>query len=404
MRYIELIGVPGAGKSTMARVAITTYPVVLCAPPEMTRSEKAPECMAEIAREIAGTAAGSRRLRRAAGVIQNTIALRSLAGGLTAIIDAPPAQQGLSLALERPSAASLERYFETMPPPDGVVHVTAERETVIQRNRDRARRGGRDLSDMHDVLAPLAERAMEIFASRGIPTATIDTMNPVALSAQQLKDFAVPIAALKTLAGYREDNGFLWPASDPKASRLSRASVDDIAVAVAHCRGRTVALQAGGNCGVWPRRMAETFGTVYTFEPDAQNFTALAVNTADLQNVIRFQAALGDGSGFVDLERRTVNCGAHYISGPGSIPVMRIDDLALPACDLIYLDIEGYELRALHGATRTIARHLPVIAFEDKGLSDKFGSAQGDIEAWMASKFGYRVAERARKDVIMVPA
>lgn len=402
MRYVELIGVPGAGKSTVARVAINTYSDVLCAPPADDHDGAAPSCLAEIAAQISAT--GARRLRRAAMMIGRTMAVRSCSGEMTAIVDAGPAQQGLSLALEGPSAASLDRYFATMPAPDGVAHITADRDEIFRRNRDRVERGGKDLSHMHDALAPLAARAVGILAKRGIPTVTIDTMNQVAFSAQQLKDFVQPGAALRTLDGYREDKGLLWPIADPKAPRLSRLTVDDIAFAAAYCRERRVVVQAGGNCGVWPRRMAEMFGTVYTFEPDAQNFTALAVNTADLRNVFRFQAALGDGPDFVDLERNTINCGAHYISGPGPIPVMRIDDLALPACDLIYLDIEGYELKALNGAAQTIAAHRPVIAVEDKGLSDKFGSAQGEIEAQMAQRFGYRVAERVRKDVIMVPA
>lgn len=403
MRYIELIGVPGAGKSTVARLAIAAHPEALCAPPDVLRDERMPDCLVEIAREIGNTSDG-RRLRRAALMIRRTSAMRSLANPATAISDVGPAQQGLSLSLENPSSASIDRYFAMMPPPDGVVHITAERDIVFQRNRERVHRGGKDLSHMHDALAPLARRAMQIFQARGIATETISTMTQPALAAQQLRDFAAPLATIKTLSGYREDHGYLWPAADPKAPRLSRVTVDDIAVALNYCRDRRVVVQAGGNCGVWPRRMAEMFGVVYTFEPDAQNFTALAVNTADCANVIRFQAALGDAPGFVDLERNTVNCGAHYVSGAGPIPVMRIDDLGLSACDLIYLDIEGYELKALFGAARTILMHRPVIAFEDKGLSEKFGTSQGVIEVWLADSFSYRVAERVRKDVIMVPA
>lgn len=403
MRYVELIGVPGVGKSSIARVAIATYPDVLCcAPPSEANDHNIPVCLAGISSQIAKT--GARRLKRAAVMINRVMDIRFSAGEMTAIVDAGPAQQGLSLSLERPSAASLDRYFETMPAPDGIVHITADRDEVIQRNRDRVERGGKDLSHMHDALAPLATRAVGILVRRGIPTVTIDTMNPVALSAQQLKDFIKPGGAIKTLDEYREDKGLLWPIADPKAPRLSRLTVDDIPIAVAYCRARRIAVQAGGNCGVWPRRMAEMFDTVYTFEPDAQNFTALAVNTADLSNVIRFQAALGDAPDFVDLERHTINCGAHYIDGSGVIPVMRIDDLALPACDLMYLDIEGYEFKALHGAVKTITEHRPVIAVEDKGLSDKYGTPQGAIEEWLARDFGYRVAERVRKDVIMVPA
>lgn len=402
MRYIELMGVPGVGKSTMARAAVSAYPDMLCAVPDLPGDDILPACLSEIAAEISKT--GARRLRRAARMINGAISLRRHVGDRIAIVENGPAQQGLSLALEHPSSASLDRYFERIPLPDGVVHLTAEPDTVIARNRDRVQRGGKDLSHMHDALAPVADRAASIFARRSIPTVKVSTMNAVALSAQQLRDFAVPLATIKTLSSYREDHGFLWPAADPKAPRLSRLTVDDIAVALGFCRAHNVAVQAGGNCGVWPRRMAEQFGAVYTFEPDAQNFTALAVNTADCSNVIRFQAVLGDAPGFVDLERHTINCGAHYVSGAGLIPILRIDDLALSACDLIYLDIEGYELKALNGAAQTIARHRPVVAFEDKGLSEKFGTPKGEVERWMSHRFGYRVVERVRMDVVMVPA
>lgn len=405
MRYIELIGVPGVGKSTIARVAIATYPNLLCVQPpsDVVTGGRRPECLIEIAAQIEKT--GAQRLRRAATMIQRASALHAVISNEIALVDSGPAQQGLSLALEGPSSASLDRYFGSMPAPDGIAYLTAERSAVIERNQNRVERGGKDLSHMRDALAPIAERAVNtILAARGIPTVTINTMNPVVVSAQKLRDFAAPLATIKTLRDYREDHGYLWPAADPKAPRLSRLTVEDIAVALAYCRRRNIVVQAGGNCGVWPRRMADLFNTVYTFEPDARNFTALAVNTADCGNVIRFQAALGDGPGFVDLERHTVNCGAHYVCGAGPIPVMRVDDLALPACDLIYLDIEGYESKALNGAVQTIAKYRPVIAVEDKGLSEKFGTPQGHIEAWLARDFGYRVAERVRKDVIMVPA
>jgi FkbM family methyltransferase len=146
------------------------------------------------------------------------------------------------------------------------------------------------------------------------------------------------------------------------------------------------------------------FDTVYTFEPDPVNFTALALNTAGRSNIIKMQAALGDDRHCVDMNRTGKNCGAHYVQGEGSLPTIKIDDLALPHCDLIYLDVEGSEYQALRGAIRTIDSHSPVVAFEDKGLGKRFGVEQGAIEDMMRESFGYRTIAVANNDTIMVKA
>jgi hypothetical protein len=48
----------------------------------------------------------------------------------------------------------------------------------------------------------------------------------------------------------------------------------------------------------------------------------------------------------------------------------RIDDLNLPSCDLIHLDVEGYEAAALQGAIETIKKFKPVVIIErDSGAN-----------------------------------
>lgn len=201
---------------------------------------------------------------------------------------------------------------------------------------------------------------------------------------------------------YRTDRGLLWPSTDVAGPAIMLNGAADLLQVYPLCRGFDVAVQAGGHCGVWPRDLGLKFGTVYTFEPDPVNFRCLCVN-APAENVFKFNAALGDKRGTVDLERRPANCGAHQISGPGRIPVLMIDDLGLSACDVIYLDIEGSELPALKGAQRTIQACRPVIAVEDKGMSDRYGIAVGEVVLWLRDSFNYRVALRPQRDVVMVP-
>ena len=56
--------------------------------------------------------------------------------------------------------------------------------------------------------------------------------------------------------------------------------------------GRDVAVQAGGNLGLWPKRLAQEFRRVITFEPDPDNFAMLRHNAPE-RNIEAYQAALG---------------------------------------------------------------------------------------------------------------
>lgn len=202
--------------------------------------------------------------------------------------------------------------------------------------------------------------------------------------------------------GYRMDRGLLWPASDVGGPAVMISSAHALASIYQHCRGFKVAVQAGGHCGVWAEAMGRRFGAVYTFEPDPMNFRCLCAN-APAENVFKFNAALDTVHHGVDLLRRPENTGAHRIDGAGAIPALMIDDLNLSACDLICLDVEGYEMRALYGAQNTIERHRPVIVIEDKGCSEAYGVKAGETPAWLERRFAYRIAERLHRDVVMVP-
>ncbi|MEH3145219.1 MAG: FkbM family methyltransferase [Methylobacterium frigidaeris] len=52
------------------------------------------------------------------------------------------------------------------------------------------------------------------------------------------------------------------------------------------------------------------------------------------------------------------------------VPLFTADCLALAACRLMKIDVEGMELDVLLGATRTIARHRPVIYFEQTSAAN----------------------------------
>jgi FkbM family methyltransferase len=201
--------------------------------------------------------------------------------------------------------------------------------------------------------------------------------------------------------------GFWWPIADLDCWRAMLASADHhISATMLHVpqNRRRLCVQAGGNVGVYTALLADRFACVFSFEPGPENFRCLQRNLGDRQNVTLFNAALAEpGQTGVELTIYPENAGKARVSGVGNIAATTIDDLALEACDLICLDIEGYEMQALRGAASTIRAHRPVIVIEDNGLSEAYGVPQGRTPQWLIDTFGYRIAARVGRDVILTP-
>lgn len=130
-------------------------------------------------------------------------------------------------------------------------------------------------------------------------------------------------------------------------------------------RAFDVVIQAGGNCGMYPRFYANYFKEVYTFEPDETNFHCLNIN-CEGDKYHKYYGGLGNTTESLTLKYSSdYNVGMHKITNtPGSVQMFRLDDLNLTACDLLHLDIEGYEPNALLGATKTIQKFWPVVITE----------------------------------------
>lgn len=182
---------------------------------------------------------------------------------------------------------------------------------------------------------------------------------------------------------------------------IFKMAAANLPIVIGHCRNHRVAIQAGGHCGIWPNELANHFGTVYTFEPDADNFKALAVNASGW-NIFPMRAVLGDENKCVEL-RVDAESGHDQVLGKwGYTPQIRLDDLNLQEVDLIYLDIEGYELAALRGAISTILHWKPIIAVEATGKisADGCHMSTTQVHDWLQNKCGYKFIDKINKDAI----
>lgn len=196
-------------------------------------------------------------------------------------------------------------------------------------------------------------------------------------------------------------DGFWWPTDDNWCWKVIHGEVSDVEDAIKYARGNAVAVQAGGNVGVWASYLAKKFGRVETVEPMAINYECLTRNVPP--NVHHQFAGFGAAPGFIGMVNVDGNAGAHYPKSDGEIPVITIDSLNLEACDLLVLDVEGYEPHALQGAEQTIRKYRPPIMLEEKGLSERYyGIPRGAAEKWvMGLGLGYAIRKKVRADVIL---
>lgn len=214
---------------------------------------------------------------------------------------------------------------------------------------------------------------------------------------------------------WHDKTTWLWPTSDHnRLTRWFRDGPGDLDAALPmlmpHLKARRTVVQAGGCVGVWPVRLSMFFDDVRTFELEPVNFRCLEANTAHLPNVTCTHAALGEAEKMVGVfleeqPTRTGNPGAWHVVDDGDLPMTTIDSLQLDDCDLIYLDIEGYEVAALQGALDTIERCRPVIGVEDyPDFRERFGLP--NVVDWLVGELDYKLIGRpeGQHDAILAPA
>jgi FkbM family methyltransferase len=128
-----------------------------------------------------------------------------------------------------------------------------------------------------------------------------------------------------------------------------------------------VVVDAGANIGIYSQffsRCVGPTGVVHSFEPSPENFARLRSAARRLSNVRVWPAGVGERTGRSTLylsEKLNVDHRTYMAEGDAraSVPIdiITLDDYFEPGqrVDLIKMDIQGYELHALRGATRALA-------------------------------------------------
>lgn len=139
--------------------------------------------------------------------------------------------------------------------------------------------------------------------------------------------------------------------------------------------GQTV-VDIGANIGYYAllfSKLVGDTGQVFAFEPEPSNYEILPENIIrnDRHNVTPYNLAASDVTGKSFLYLSTDNYGDHkaYPSSESrkkiQIEAVCIDDLDLPPVDVVKIDVQGFEFRALKGMEQTLRSNRALIVFTE---------------------------------------
>ncbi len=183
-----------------------------------------------------------------------------------------------------------------------------------------------------------------------------------------------------------------------------------------------VVLDIGANIGVISAFLAclDDSTRVYAFEPLPRNLELLRENMAPFGSVTIIDAAAGDrvdpvrllvhrSSDGVDFGGAMIDTNsAANEDGIDGVRQIRLDDwafaLSLDRLDIVKLDVEGFELNVLRGASGLLARFQPTVFVEFFPHKLRLMDADADLELFLVLSAGWRhVYMIARADGSLIP-
>lgn len=154
-------------------------------------------------------------------------------------------------------------------------------------------------------------------------------------------------------------------------------------------------IDVGANIGiiVIPALSRGLMTSATAIEPHPENirllYTNLALNGVLDRTRVLAQAAGAESGVTLCLDESPVDSSIHAIGSTGiAIPSSKLDDLELPCNNsLLWMDIEGYEGHALHGASNLLAAGVPLVC----EFNPRFLAKAGGMEWFRHALQGRRI-------------
>ena len=141
-----------------------------------------------------------------------------------------------------------------------------------------------------------------------------------------------------------------------------------------------IVIDIGANIGTTVLSLSKQVsseGKVLAFEPQSLMAQCLQTNLTlnDITNVVVDSAAVSNKNGWTFLNDATFSGTGRYgeagISDTGTrIKTIKLDEVEVPKCSLIKIDVESYEWEVIQGGQKFLRKHKPVLYMEAKNNVD----------------------------------
>ena len=159
---------------------------------------------------------------------------------------------------------------------------------------------------------------------------------------------------------------------------------------IKYCESQTkkmkTVIDVGAWCGTWAKAIEPFAKKVIAFEPDKIHFECLQRNCTI--NCTPRMEAVGAQLQEVSLTEDNFTQ-AKRVNEKGNIRMITLDHMAYEDVDMIKIDVEGYEMQVLKGATKTL-ENIKYLMIELNNNTKKYGSNNMEVERYIAS-LGFKV-------------
>lgn len=159
---------------------------------------------------------------------------------------------------------------------------------------------------------------------------------------------------------------------------------------IKYCESQTkkmkTVIDVGAWCGTWAKAIEPFAEKVIAFEPDKTHFECLQRNCT-INCTPRMEAV---GAQLQDVSLTEDNfTQAKRVNEKGNIRMITLDHMAYEDVDMIKIDVEGYEMEVLKGATKTL-ESVKYLMIELNNNTKKYGSNNVEVEKHIVS-LGFKV-------------
>lgn len=159
---------------------------------------------------------------------------------------------------------------------------------------------------------------------------------------------------------------------------------------IKYCESQTkkmkTVIDVGAWCGTWAKAIEPFAKKVIAFEPDKTHFECLQRNCT--VNCTPRMEAVGAQLQEVSLTEDNFTQ-AKRVDEKGNIRMITLDHMEYEHVDMIKIDVEGYEMEVLKGATKTL-ESVKYLMIELNNNTKKYGSNNIEVEKYIVS-LGFKV-------------